>query len=48
MLCIGAGITLFFVLLALLAPLISPYDFDQYQVGRPPVPAARRAVVRRT
>ena len=33
MLYIGAGITLAFVLLALLAPLISPYDFDQYQSG---------------
>jgi peptide/nickel transport system permease protein len=28
---VGAGITLFFVLLAILAPVISPYDFDQYQ-----------------
>ena len=48
MLYIGAAITLFFVLLALLAPLISPYDFDQYQSERPPVPAARSAVVRTT
>ena len=31
MLYVGAGITLFFVLIAILAPLISPYDFDQYQ-----------------
>jgi peptide/nickel transport system permease protein len=28
---VGAGITLFFVLLAILAPVISPYDFDQYR-----------------
>ena len=33
MLYIGAGITVFFILLAVLAPLISPYDFDQYQSG---------------
>ena len=33
MLYIGVGVTLFFVLVALLAPLISPYDFDQYQSG---------------
>ncbi len=33
MLFIGAGITLFFVLVALLAPLISPYAFDQYSSG---------------
>jgi peptide/nickel transport system permease protein len=31
MLWIGGGLTLFFVLLALLAPLISPYDFDTYR-----------------
>jgi peptide/nickel transport system permease protein len=31
MLYIGIGITLFFVVLAIFAPLISPYDFDQYQ-----------------
>jgi peptide/nickel transport system permease protein len=30
---IGVGITLFFVVLAIFAPLISPYDFDQYQSG---------------
>jgi len=33
MLYIGIGITAFFVLLAILAPLISPYSFDQYQSG---------------
>lgn len=27
----GAGLTLFFVLLALLAPVISPYEFDQFR-----------------
>jgi peptide/nickel transport system permease protein len=31
MLWAGAAITLFFVLLALLAPVISPYDFDDFQ-----------------
>jgi peptide/nickel transport system permease protein len=31
MLWIGAAITAFFVVLAIFAPLISPYDFDQYQ-----------------
>jgi peptide/nickel transport system permease protein len=31
MLWIGAAITTFFVVLALFAPLISPYEFDQYQ-----------------
>jgi peptide/nickel transport system permease protein len=31
MLWTGAGITLFFILLALLAPVISPYKFNQYQ-----------------
>ena len=31
MLFIGAGITVFFVLLAIVAPLVSPYAFDQYQ-----------------
>ena len=31
MLWIGAGITLAFVLVALLAPVISPYDFDTFQ-----------------
>ena len=30
---VGAAITLFFILLAIFAPLISPYDFDQYQSG---------------
>jgi peptide/nickel transport system permease protein len=29
----GVGITLFFILLALLAPVISPYNFNQYQSG---------------
>jgi peptide/nickel transport system permease protein len=33
MLWTGAGITVAFVLLALLAPLISPYSFDQYQAN---------------
>jgi peptide/nickel transport system permease protein len=33
MLWIGAGITFFFVVLAIFAPLISPYGFDQYQSG---------------
>jgi peptide/nickel transport system permease protein len=31
MLWVGAGITAFFILLALLAPVISPYAFDQYK-----------------
>ncbi|HKB94243.1 MAG TPA: hypothetical protein VKC62_08450, partial [Gaiellaceae bacterium] len=34
MLWTGAGMTLFFVVLAIFAPLISPYGFDQYQSGR--------------
>jgi peptide/nickel transport system permease protein len=29
----GVGITAFFILLALLAPVISPYNFNQYQSG---------------
>jgi peptide/nickel transport system permease protein len=29
----GVGITVFFILLAVLAPLISPYNFTQYQSG---------------
>jgi peptide/nickel transport system permease protein len=29
----GIAITLFFVILALFAPLISPYDFDEYQTA---------------
>jgi len=33
MLYIGAAVTLFFILLAILAPVISPYDFDQYESG---------------
>jgi peptide/nickel transport system permease protein len=33
MLYIGAGITVGFALIAILAPLISPYAFDQYQSG---------------
>jgi peptide/nickel transport system permease protein len=33
MLYIGLAITVFFVLIAILAPLISPYDFDQYKSG---------------
>ncbi|HXR11207.1 MAG TPA: ABC transporter permease [Gaiellaceae bacterium] len=33
MLWTGAGLTLFFVVLAIFAPLISPYGFDQYEVG---------------
>jgi peptide/nickel transport system permease protein len=31
MLWIGAGMTLFFILVALLAPLIAPYEFDQFR-----------------
>jgi peptide/nickel transport system permease protein len=31
MLWVGAGVTLFFVLVALLAPVIAPYDFDTFQ-----------------
>jgi peptide/nickel transport system permease protein len=33
MLWTGAGLTLFFIALAIFAPLISPYSFDQYQSG---------------
>ncbi|HZC31151.1 MAG TPA: ABC transporter permease [Gaiellaceae bacterium] len=33
MLWIGVAITLFFIALAIFAPLISPYGFDQYQSG---------------
>ena len=33
MLWTGVGITLFFVLLAVLAPVISPYAFDQYKAN---------------
>jgi peptide/nickel transport system permease protein len=33
MLWTGAGLTLFFVVLAIFAPLISPYGFDQYSAG---------------
>jgi peptide/nickel transport system permease protein len=33
MLWVGAGITIFFVLVAILAPVISPYAFDQYKSG---------------
>lgn len=33
MLWTGAGLTLFFIVLAIFAPLISPYSFDQYQSG---------------
>jgi peptide/nickel transport system permease protein len=33
MLVVGAGITVFFILLALLAPVVSPYAFDQYKSG---------------
>jgi peptide/nickel transport system permease protein len=33
MLYIGAAITAFFVLVAILAPVISPYAFDQYKSG---------------
>ena len=29
----GAALTLFFILVALLAPVISPYDFDQFKSG---------------
>ncbi|MFL5961814.1 MAG: ABC transporter permease [Gaiellaceae bacterium] len=34
MLWTGAGLTLFFVILAIFAPLISPYSFDQYESGQ--------------
>jgi peptide/nickel transport system permease protein len=33
MLVVGAGITVFFILIAVLAPIISPYAFDQYRAG---------------
>ena len=33
MLWIGAGITLAFILIALLAPVIAPYDFDPFQAN---------------
>ncbi len=33
MLWLGAGITVFFILLALLAPVVSPYEFDDYRTG---------------
>jgi peptide/nickel transport system permease protein len=33
MLWIGVGITLFFIVLALFAPLIAPYRFDQFQAN---------------
>ena len=33
MLWIGAGITLAFILIALLAPVIAPYDFDTFQAN---------------
>jgi peptide/nickel transport system permease protein len=33
MLFVGAGITLFFIVLAVFAPVISPYNFDQYKEG---------------
>ena len=33
MLWIGAGITLTFILIALLAPLIAPYDFDTFRAN---------------
>jgi peptide/nickel transport system permease protein len=33
MLWVGAGITLFFIVLALFAPLIAPYGFDQFQAN---------------
>ena len=48
MLWVGAGITLFFVLLAILAPLISPYALRPVPVGRPALPAARGAFLRAT
>src|SRR5438874_3797258 len=33
MLWVGTGLTLVFVLLAIFAPILSPYGFDQYQSG---------------
>ena len=33
LLIIGLGITLFFIVLAIFAPLISPYGFDQYRTA---------------
>ena len=33
MLLVGSGITLLFVILAIFAPILSPYAFDQYQAG---------------
>ena len=33
MLWLGAGITLAFVLIALLAPVIGPYDFDTFEAN---------------
>ena len=38
----ASGSPSFFVLLAILAPLISPYGFDQYQSGRPPASRSSR------
>lgn len=38
LLWIGVGLTSFFVLMALLAPLISPYDFDQFRADGVPFP----------
>jgi len=39
MLATGSGITLLFVLLAIFAPVLSPYAFDQYQTGGKRFPA---------
>ena len=46
MLWLGAGITLAFVLIALLAPVISPYDFDAFEANGKRFPAARGALSR--
>ena len=39
MLWTGIAITSAFILLAVFAPVVSPYDFDQFQVERAPLRA---------
>ncbi len=46
MLWAGAALTLFFVLMAIFAPLISPYGFDQYKANGARFAAARASVAR--